>query len=46
MHSLALVMAGKVPPCQPLKLEHARPTATAALDTSASVIAPIPLSAH
>ena len=46
MHSLALVMAGKVPPHVPTKLVHVRPTAAAASDTSASVIAHIPLSAH
>ena len=46
MHSLALVMAGKVLLYQPLKLVHARPTADAAFDKSASVISPIPLSTH
>ena len=39
-------MSGKELDQQHSKIAHARPTVTAAVDTSASVIAPIPLSAH
>ena len=43
---MALVMAGNVPYQQHATLVHARPTAAAAVETSAFVKAPMPLSAH